>query len=285
MKLLTCLFTLLIAWAPGEEVRELIILAGQSNAVGFDAKPSELPASPADQKALLWYRVGDPPPDTHDSRSQAWGPLAPQPLGQPAAKNPATRQYGNFAHSDGGFGPEIGFVRHLLKHDSTRKLAVLKVAFSGTSIPKDWDPQKKDQKNSCYAALFTELDRATKAAPAKGITLRPTAFLWVQGESDANATNAPRYTEDLGLLISAVRARLKSPKLPALVAVNTRFGMGKNKFMPAIVKAQQEAAKKDSFCLYVDTSKAPIANGAHYNTTGTLLVGELFSKSFLSLAP
>jgi iduronate 2-sulfatase len=281
--LLFPLIVLCIGFAKAGNTYDLIILAGQSNAVGFDAKPSELPKDPNDKKVLLWWKIGDPPPDTHDSSSNAWLPLAPQPLGKPAPKKSAPRQYGNFAQPDGGFGPEMGFARHLLKTDQERKLAILKVAFSGTSIPEDWDPEKRDQKGSCYAALLAEFQRASKAATTKGIVLRPAAFLWIQGESDANAKNAPQYTDNLTALIQSLRTDLKAPKLPALFAVNTRFGLGKNEFMPAIVAAQKEAAKADRLSIYVDTAKATIANPAHFDTKGTLLVGRQFAEAFQNL--
>lgn len=264
---------------------DLVILAGQSNAVGFDAKPSEIPKDPVDQKVLLWWKTGDPPPDTHDSSSNNWLPLGPQPLGNPAPKKSAPRQYGNFAQPDGGFGPEMGFARHLLQIDPDRKLAILKVAFSGTSIPQDWDPKKRDQKDSCYAALLAEFQRATLAAKTKDIVLRPTAFLWVQGESDANAQNAPPYAKDLADFLQALRSDLNAPKLPAFIAVNPHFGLGKNTFMPAIVEAQKQAAQNDPLTTYLDTSSAPIANGAHFDTRGTLQVGQEFAAAFLKLTP
>ena len=264
---------------------DLVILAGQSNAVGFDARPTELPKDSSDQKVLLWWKTGDPPPDTHDSSSNAWLPLAPQPLGKPAPKKSAPRQYGNFAQPEGGFGPEIGFARHLVKIDPDRKLAILKVAFSGTSIPQDWDPTNRDQKDSCYAALLAEFQRATQAAKTKDIVLRPAAFLWVQGESDANAKNAPQYAKNLTALLTSLRTDLKAPKLPAIIAVNTRFGAGKNTFMPAIVDAQKQVSQNDPLTTYLDTSSAPTANPAHFNTKGTLQVGQQFAKTFLELIP
>src|SRR6478672_6939671 len=44
------------------ETRDLILVAGQSNAVGFDAAPAELPADAADKDILFWWRCGDPLP-------------------------------------------------------------------------------------------------------------------------------------------------------------------------------------------------------------------------------
>ncbi|YCM46760.1 sialate O-acetylesterase [Verrucomicrobiaceae bacterium 227] len=283
---IAALLLALVSLSPAEPVHyDLVILAGQSNAVGFDARPTELPQNPADKNVLLWWKLGDPPPDTHDSSSNSWLPLTPQPLGNPASKDSAPRQYGNFAQAEDGFGPEIGFARHLLKIDPERKLALLKVAFSGTSIPRDWDPKKRAQKDSCYAALLTEFQRASLAATTKDIVLHPTGFLWVQGESDANAKNAPQYAKNLTALIQAVRVDIQAPKLPALIAVNTHFGAGKNTFMPAIVAAQKQVAQNDPLTTYLDTSSAPTANPAHFNTKGTLQVGQQFAETLIGLKP
>lgn len=40
------------------ETRDLILIAGQSSAVGFDAIPSELPTNKADQDVMFWCSWG-----------------------------------------------------------------------------------------------------------------------------------------------------------------------------------------------------------------------------------
>jgi hypothetical protein len=94
---------LLSPWIQADD-RDLIIVAGQSNAVGFDALASELPPSDADREILFWWRVGDPPPDQHDVTSgNRWTHLQAQPQGSPRVtqtpdeKKATPRQYGNFA--------------------------------------------------------------------------------------------------------------------------------------------------------------------------------------------
>ncbi len=66
MKLLrlSALLCLLCSQLTAAETRDLILIAGQSNAVGYDAKPSELPADDADKQMMFWFRVGDPPPES-----------------------------------------------------------------------------------------------------------------------------------------------------------------------------------------------------------------------------
>jgi len=269
----------LCARASADETVELILVAGQSNAVGYDAKPSELPKDAADANVLFWFRVGDPPPDEFDSVGAKWGPLIPQPKGTPKTPR-GGRQYGNFAQADGGFGPEMGLARTLAAKEKKR-LAIVKVAFSGTGMATDWNHADAGAGGACYRALVAETKAAVAAAKAQGLTLRIRALVWVQGESDAGAKAAPLYEKALGDMIAALRKDLDAPQIIALIAVNTKFGGGGNPFMPKIVEAQKALAGKDARCVYVDTSSATIANSAHYDTKGTLDVGRMFAEALL----
>ncbi len=86
-------------------------------------------------------------------------------------------------------------------------------------------------------------------------------------------------------MIGQLRTDIDAPELQALIAVNTQFSQGTNKFMPMIVEQQRLLAKRDPLCHYVDTSKATIANSAHYDSAGTLAVGQMFAERLLSLTP
>ena len=262
------------------ETMDVVLVAGQSNAVGYDARPDQLPADPADREIWFWWRCGDPPPDEHDSTSGGkWTYLQPQPRGQPKLPK-SGRQYGNFAQPEGGFGPEMGLARELRAREK-RPLAVVKAAFSGTGLRGDWNPTGEG--GECYRALVAETRAALASALARGVSLRLRALIWVQGESDANAQDAAVYEQALGGMIAALRCDLAAPDLPALLAVNTRFGGGRNAFMPQIIAAQQALAAKDRHCVYVDTEGAAIANAVHFNAEGTLEVGRRFAQALLRL--
>lgn len=222
------------------ETVDLFIVAGQSNAVGFDANPAELPADPNDAKVRFWYRVGDPPPDKHDTTSGGiWTTLGSMSRGDPMPKDKGVlRQYGNFRHPEGGFGPEIGFARTLLSKNPDRRFAIVKAAFSGTGLGRDWDPDDPGESGSCYRALIEEMKLASTAAEEEGITFRIKALLWVQGESDAKPKEVGLYAERMGELVTSLREDLKTPDLAALIAVNTQFGLGKNPQMPGIVNSE-----------------------------------------------
>ncbi len=155
---LTIALALLLQGLAYAETRDLILVAGQSNAVGFDAYAEELPADPKDAATMFWWRVGDPPPDEFDGTSaRQWTTLQFQPR-TPAMQGEAAkkvgRQYGNFnKKSKGGFGPEIGMVRTLATKES-RPLAVIKTAFSGTSVAADWNVGLPGKADACPGSAF-----------------------------------------------------------------------------------------------------------------------------------
>jgi hypothetical protein len=276
------------------EMRDLVILSGQSNAVGFDAVASELVRDGRDDDVLFWWRCGDPPPDRYDSTSGLnWTSLQPQPKGVPLARDSGEagevsfglkRQYGNFASVTGGFGPEFGFVRRLREIQPQRRIAILKVAFSGTGMRTDWNKEDLGDGGACYRALVSEIKHSIAAAKQKEIEFRPRAFLWVQGESDANAIDAPNYAKALASMIDGLRVELGAPHLPALIGVNVQYGNGKNQFMPLVVEAQKSIAANDSVrCRYVDTAGAQtlLPSRTHFSTDGTLEVGRRFADALL----
>jgi hypothetical protein len=288
LRRLTLGLALLLPCLSPAETRDLILVAGQSNAVGFDAYAEELPADPRDADTMFWWRVGDPPPDEFDGTSaRQWTTLQFQPRtpAMPAIDGKkVARQYGNFnLKTKGGFGPEIGMIRTLATKES-RPLAVIKTAFSGTSVAGDWNVGLPGKADACYRAMIDEAKAALAAAQAKGVTLRPRAFVWVQGESDANAKDSSVYAANLTKMLQSLRADLGAPDLILLLGVNTRFGNGKNAFMPKVVEAQKEVAATLPRARYVDTAGAETLppSHTHFTAVGTLEIGRRYAEALLA---
>ncbi len=267
---------------------DLLIVAGQSNATGFDTDPDKLGVDELDSLIRFRFRVGDPPPDEHDSSSSRtqWTTLSSQPLGKPGPKS-EPRQYGNFANPKGGFGPEVAFARKIKRRDKqagrVTELAVVKAAFSGTSVADDWDPAGEGSRGACYRALVEEIRLAKSFAEAEGLTVNFRGLAWVQGESDANANDAPKYAERLKGMFSSLRRDIHAESLPVLVSVNVHFHEGKNKFMPDIIAAQKQIGHEFPHCRFVDTGGAAIANDVHFNSEGTNEVGRRFASALLAM--
>ena len=276
-----------------EETRDLILVAGQSNAVGYDAYASELPPSDIDAQVKFWWRTGDPPPDRYDVTSGGkWSTLRPQPKGTPLdvnapdVKEKLPRQYGNFLKPEGGFGPEIGLARHLrAKERDARPLAIVKAAFSGTGLIQDWNPEDPGPGGSCYRALVDETKAAASAAKADGVTLQLRALVWCQGESDANPQAAPQYEKNMAKLLTHLRKDLDAPKLLALIGVNTRYGNGKNPHTAVVVAQQKSLAEHDALTAYVDNEGAETLppSHTHFTAKGTLEIGRRYADGLLAL--
>lgn len=288
LRKLTLGLALFLQGLSAAETRDLILVAGQSNAVGYDAYAEELPTDPKDAATMFWWRVGDPPPDEFDGTSgHQWTTLqfqARTPAMQGDAAKKVGRQYGNFNQkSKGGFGPEIGMVRSLAAKE-TRPLAVIKTAFSGTSVAADWNVGLPGKADACYRAMIAETKAAIVAAKSKDIGLRPRAFVWVQGESDANAKDAPAYVANLSAMLKSLRAELDAPDLILLLGVNVRFGNGKNPFMPKVVEAQKEIAAALPRARYVDTAGADTLppTHTHFTAAGTLEIGRRYAEALLA---
>ncbi len=285
LRRLTLVLALLLQGLAYAETRDLILVAGQSNAVGYDAYAEELPTDPKDAATMFWWRVGDPPPDEFDGTSaRQWTTLQFQPrtAAMPTIDGKkVARQYGNYnKKSKGGFGPEIGMARTLATKES-RPLAVIKTAFSGTSVAADWNVGLPGQADACYRAMIDETKAAIASAKSKDVTLRPRAFVWVQGESDANAKDAPTYATNLTAMLKSLRTELNAPNLILLLGVNTRFGNGKNAFMPMVVTTQKEVAAALPRAHYVDTAGAETLppSHTHFTAKGTLEVGRRYAEA------
>lgn len=266
---------------------DLFIFAGQSNMVGADADPAALPDDPSDEQVWFWWSVGDPPADVHDSTSGGrWLTLQHQPLGKPKPRDGANRQWGNFSSPDGGFGPEIGFARKRLSvGDKTGQpaFAILKVAYSGTSVEDDWDPRQSHRPGNCYGELIRQLGRSTKVAAHDGFALRPRAFFWVQGESDATPERRGWYQNRMTEMLAALREDVGVVDLPVFLALNTNFLGPDDPGVAEIVETQKRLAALDSRVDYVDTSRASVANRVHFDAAGTLDVGRWFADALASV--
>ncbi|MFU8781294.1 MAG: sialate O-acetylesterase, partial [Kiritimatiellia bacterium] len=224
------------------------------------------------------WRGGDPGPNEHDSSfNQEWVHLLVQPKGNPGRRGP-----GNFGQAEGGFGPEMGFARTLLDAQPDRPLAIVKVAYNATGVSA-WRPG-----TSIYRTLISETNLAIEKAKAQGITLRPRAFLWCQGETDSNRNpDTDAYRDELESIISTLRKDLDAPEMIALLGFNTRFGKRASKRSEPrwenqrIINAQKQIAENSDYAVWVNDWGVEIANQAHFSAKGTLEVGERYAKALL----
>lgn len=179
---------------------KIIVLAGQSNAVGVGHTPYLSRHFPEDiiaqfkkgyENILLNFF-------SHDFKS---GGFVKTTLGC-AEKSKDT------------FGPEVGIAQALCEKYPDEKFYIVKCAFGGTSLFHDWLPPsckgdyKKesfalgDEQNEfyrkggwCYNELVNTLGDSIRILENQGLEPEIIAFCWMQGESDAIS---PEHFADYG---------------------------------------------------------------------------------------
>lgn len=261
------------------KLADLILVAGQSNSVGFDTFAKDLSADSSDKDVMFWWRCGAPPVDEFDSTcDQKWTHLQVQPKEGRVASS--ERRHRNFKNKGGGFGPEIGLARTLQKLQPDRKLAIVKVAYNGTSVTQ-WQPDN-DPALTCYEALISEAKTAIEKAKEDGVTLRPRALVWVQGESDGNARRVKQYKDKLGTMIQNLRKDLDAPDMIALLGVNTKFKDCPPE-LQQVIDIQKDLGDESKSIAYVDSADCEIVNKYHFSSKGTLELGKLFAEKLVEV--
>lgn len=158
---------------------QVLIVAGQSNALGFQITGAELPS---------WYAP--------DARVQIWTATGWQTM-EPGVNC-------GIKHQLGAWGPEVGYAAAWLADPANAGQTLYVVKHTDGGIGLAANPGAVDWSPSSVGEMF---DGATaKVAAAKATLTGPfhTTALWFQGEQDAtNATDAGNYATNLAGLQSA----------------------------------------------------------------------------------
>ena len=253
------------------DVTRVFIFAGQSNMVGTHSRVVDINRFPPFEELgqpqaniLFAYKIGREEMIT----SNGWGSLQP------------TGDY---------FGPELSFGK-IVSQNIESPIAIIKCASGGTSLGKDWNPDKPDGFKLYPLALelvrsaLAELDR-------KQIKYRLEGFMWHQGENDMfDKAFKPLYGKNLENFIASWRRDLKAPQLKFYVGelcTKTIWGMDNRDNMYAIRTGQKSVADADPLVQYVPTSHDAVEIGSgeglhyHYGTLGQLQHGANYAEAYL----
>jgi hypothetical protein len=233
-----------------------VILAGQSNALGF-GNTSPAPYTPT-ARVQIWT-------DTNgDGTGDAWHYMQPGVnTGMPA--NPTA------------WGPETQFANDWLAHNPTGVLWIDKITKGSTGLAQD--PTQLDWSPQSHGEMF---DTATASVKAAMHNLDGTAYafshwdaaLWMQGETDAtDASKANAYTANLtGFLASARQAWSV-----------TDFIVGRISDSPALAEslavrqAEWNVDQSDAHMTSFKTIGNELqADGIHYDAAGQVQLGGQF---------
>jgi hypothetical protein len=241
-----------------EEI-DLFILAGQSNAQGWQGNAAKYPADPqgVDGKIRLWW--------TSPGISSSGGKWVTM-----------QKQGGRFPA--GHFGLEVAFARKF--KEAGGNPAIFKYTLGSTSLAGNW---KQPGQGGMYDNMAKELAKAVEMLKTDGQTVKFRGFIWIQGESDAqNKPLALAYEERLKNLINNLRDKVtQTPEMPVILGVDEQHPwVVKN---PEVITAQQNLAKSLKACAWTSLKELEKADSTHLTPAALVLHGERIYDAYVKL--
>ncbi len=273
----------------------LYLLSGQSNMDGYGTV-AELPPELAGPQEGAWIYHGDGGPDGVPADGRGlWTPLVPG----------HGRGYGTDGVEEvfsDRFGVELSFAARLRERHPDREVALVKASRGGTSIDARaaggagcWDPDFEggegtgagvNQYDHCLATIRAALAVRDIDGDGEDDVLVPAGILWMQGESDANASPdvALAYRENLVRLMDLLRAALHADDLPVAIGRISDSGLdddGRVWTWGEVVRTAQAAAcdADPAMTLVTTTDAYGYSDPWHYDTAGYLDLGRAFADA------
>ncbi|MCH2572144.1 MAG: sialate O-acetylesterase [Planctomycetes bacterium] len=270
-------------------------LGGQSNMDGYGTV-NELPSDLKNRQPDVPIYHGSTAPDGAplDGRG-IWAPMSPG-HGVGFTSDGESNRYSN------RFGVELSFAKRLQQLYPNRNIAIIKYSRGGTSIDREaagtygcWEadffqPEATHPEINQYdhflatvRGAFTERDID---GDGKDDVLIPSGIVWMQGESDAEFTEAiaNRYSANLKRLMDLIRAALRTDDLPVAVGRISDSRQSDNgrvwDYGDIIRREQARYSASDSHArLVVSTDDYGYCDPWHYDSAGYLDLGVQFANA------
>lgn len=251
---------------PSEDSLRVYILAGQSNMAGCDDARNvdpmwqdELP-----QVMMYWGNAAAP----------GFMPLGPGTSGA-SCSNPAPAFY---------FGPELAFGSDVAISFPDENIVIIKFAVGGTSLYDYWTTPSREYPSGgiLWNQLKGHIDDALAELDAMDVEYHVEAFLWMQGESDADKRyRAKAYGSKLSSFIASMRQHVGDPELPFILGRIRDAGQPHADMVRA---AQVSVATNIPNVYWFDTDDLPwLPDGIHYDEPSMIELGHRFADIVLSL--
>jgi hypothetical protein len=298
--LLICLGVIsfrLSAQEPENHPLKIFILAGQSNAVGYNnikefhaGKRLYRKAFHKQRGILFW-----PGSNARTGFAGRWVKLQIG-ISDISAQAPFHK---------GCYGPEIGFGETITKAFPEVRIAIIKYAVGATGIARskdyhDYIPALKGFNDKgrnwhpgsdggdmgiLYKNLMDNIHAALDLLTQQGRTYELSGFIWMQGEHESgiSKTMANDYGSLLTLFVNAVRKDLGVRNLPFVIGEVNSYTWA---FADIGRKQQEAACRNGSNCLLIKTTDLPrngIGGPGHFDADGMLILGNRFAGGMLDL--
>ena len=273
---------------------KVFILAGQSNAVGYNHfkeynhGSDELLHKIAKLDHVMFWPGSN-------SRLDLQGLWTKLQLGASAISTDET-----FKQS---YGPEIGIGLTLSKALPGDEIAIIKFADGGTGIARsedyndyipalvgfddkgvNWHPPTDGKPAGLlYKGLLDNINNALLALKKMNKQYEICGFFWMQGEHEAGISKkmASDYGSLLNNLRGAVRSDLNIKNLPFIVGeINTHTWI----YGDIARSKQRRACARDSYSILIKTTDLPRGGKggeAHFTSEGMIILGERFANGII----
>lgn len=274
----------------------LFYLGGQSNMNGFGYN-KDLPAELTKPFDKVWIFSGNPADDNQPNGGDGiWTPLTPG-FGAGFTSNGQENKLSN------RFGLELTFAQKLQERYPNKKIALIKYAKGGSSIDSlaarhfgSWEPDfKSGQGINQYDHFLATLNNAMSVRDIDGDgkedELIPTGILWMQGESDGDATEeiAQKYYSNLKRLMDLIRATLRTNNLPIVIGkISDSWNDEKTgkvwDYGEIVQYAQEKFSRTDGNAAIVrQTRYYKYSDPWHYDSDGYIDMGRRFAEAMIKL--
>ena len=185
------------------------------------------------------------------------------------------------------FGPEITFGKNIAENLSDQKIAVLKLSQGGANLYRDYSPTINDEEihgYHLYPWLIRTANRAIGRLEQMGYQPQIKAFIWVQGWSDAFASEASanNYEKNLTEFFQYIRRDFGNPSLPIVFSqINPDI---KVKWAPPVYAAQAAVAAADRNSIMIpSTDLTLLEDGAHFTPDSYITLGNNLADAYFKL--
>ncbi len=249
----------------------VIVLAGQSNAVGVGHVHC-LKSHFTDERIQQWYD-GYPRVQinyfSHDKKSGGF----------------VDTTVGCTEVSKETIGPELGLCEVFTRRYPEETIYIVKCAFGGTSLYKDW----RSPSGWCYNELLLILKDSLRILEEAGLTPRIRGFCWMQGESDTDTlAHINQYAHLYDCLLQDFKEMFQD-YLEDCVYVDGGISdvWPSYDVMNAVKREYNETHPN---CFYIDTLGAGLTTRYeppeapdiwHYDTDSVIKLGHLFGEKIV----
>ena len=189
------------------------------------------------------------------------------------------------------FGPELALAAYLAENYPDEQFYIIKYAIGGTAMDIQWNALDAN-KRQCLDELEAKIDSGLALLEAEGLNPEILAFIWMQGEGDANPASrtAPYYNYQKAL-IGELRERYADyavdGDVPFIDTEISNDGFWAASYM--INDAKNDIAEESGRNYIIDTNYYGLTTRyenndlAHYDSTSMILLGQLYAKKICSI--